>query len=779
MSIKLLTPYGRYPINAIVSTLGAATEAALVGDKLATTNLAGGVPWAEPSAAQDARPIVGSPADQAAFQALVSGGGKYPAVASGAPAAASNYTALAAALAAPGNVIIPPAQGDIFISRTLEVGSNSGLEIGAGSYIKRSSGAQMFPLVRNIGSQNGIYCIGIGSIPPITVSGGIVTIYEPGHPWGVGDSVYVEQMLGNTTLNGHKTVISSVPGVSWTYAGTGAVPSNGQQVLAYTSRSNPKAGSIFTRAANVVTVQEPGHSRGVGDRVLVLGLGGTNSFNGVAEITNAVDGVSWAYANTGANEAATGTGQLLGDRAITLRYALDGNSQNCIYNGQWNAHLSNWGNISKLTETILDSKNGVGGRVSNHYNAVDVVVPFARSSAKVAVLMQFDSYCDRVFPGVLDGQDCSDDVLAWGTTSAAGAFADTTQPCGPGNMGVLDVKSIGGESATGIFKCYATTGTDLGRIKIGTITGKGPVSIGDPTVGVMGGTVTSLVIGDIDTIPFANGHQVVFGTNSFSSLKEVRIGRLSDNAQSTTTTGTALNIGQAIDSVQIDTLVCPVARVNTYSVLIGGAIKSFRVGSQFSTTGSGSSVFLAAAGVVDSLFIDSLHHIGPSATEGLVLCEQAGGTFKNIYIGKGLVKSAKGLYGSNTAGLTHNLYLSNLQLESVGQGIGSDVTGTFNVFLSNVNCVSTNNNLFQFYLAGVVARIVGAGVRAPAGQFCLFTSTTQIGIDSKDFRLDLGANGAAPPSQLAPIAGDLVYNTNATGAGVYGRTAAGAWAKVY
>jgi hypothetical protein len=48
MSIKLLTPYSKYPHNAII-TLDAATEAALVANKTATTDLTGGVTWVEPT----------------------------------------------------------------------------------------------------------------------------------------------------------------------------------------------------------------------------------------------------------------------------------------------------------------------------------------------------------------------------------------------------------------------------------------------------------------------------------------------------------------------------------------------------------------------------------------------------------------------------------------------------------------------------------------------------------------------------------------------------------
>lgn len=69
MTIKLLTPRGIIPINAII-TLDAATEAALVADKVATTDLTGGTVWAGPVDRASA------PAKQAWAEAsLVSGAG--------------------------------------------------------------------------------------------------------------------------------------------------------------------------------------------------------------------------------------------------------------------------------------------------------------------------------------------------------------------------------------------------------------------------------------------------------------------------------------------------------------------------------------------------------------------------------------------------------------------------------------------------------------------------------------------------------------------------------
>lgn len=47
MTIRLLTAYDKYPINAIV-TLDAGTEAGLVAAKMASTTTTGGVPYVAP-----------------------------------------------------------------------------------------------------------------------------------------------------------------------------------------------------------------------------------------------------------------------------------------------------------------------------------------------------------------------------------------------------------------------------------------------------------------------------------------------------------------------------------------------------------------------------------------------------------------------------------------------------------------------------------------------------------------------------------------------------------
>jgi hypothetical protein len=55
MTIRLLTAYDKYPINAII-TLDAGTETGLIGAKMASADTAGGVPYVVPVAPNQRMP---------------------------------------------------------------------------------------------------------------------------------------------------------------------------------------------------------------------------------------------------------------------------------------------------------------------------------------------------------------------------------------------------------------------------------------------------------------------------------------------------------------------------------------------------------------------------------------------------------------------------------------------------------------------------------------------------------------------------------------------------
>jgi hypothetical protein len=687
-------------------------------------------------------------------------------------AATANHAAIQAELDAGGLVQIL-APGTYYINKTLLVPSYTELRMAPGARLKKYGGLNQFHLIRNKYAQNGCYVNGA------TVSGGEITINDYGHPWEVGDQVYVEGMLTNTTLNGAKTVTATVPGVSWTYAASGANPTNSAVQLAFTSPYYPIAGSNFTRASNVVTVLESGHVRGRGDRLWIAGLSGTNSFNGVVEIVGVDPGVSWTYANTGANETATGTAQVLGDQCITVNLDMDGNVANMTYN-QWGVHLSHWGNISKFDGTIFDSRYGTGGRVVNVYNATDFHIPLARASESVAVVVQFDSYCDRCVVGTILAPQAADDLLAWGVTSAEGVFADTSPPTGPGSMGALIAGNLIGSSPTGLLKMYCKSGYSLGDVHIGTIRGRGPITIGDGAdAGVSGGSFNSLSIESIEVEQYATDETAMkLGNGGLSSTGSVYIGRFVDRGVGTDL-GMLLNIGSAFASITIGELVSTIGRVR-YGILVGANVGRLTVNSgTVSSAGDLSNWILTNPGIVDILQLSNIKYSANGTSNGNLISESGDGYVKSIYITNFDGYNCRSVFTGQSAGLTHNIYASNMRLTTVGSPFGYDATGTFNLSLSNVECVSTPNNLLQFYVAGQVIRAVANGLKAPTGQYCLFYDTIQVGLDGKDWKIDLGANAGSPPSQLVPVAGDQVWNTNATGTGLYGRTAAGAWTQIF
>ena len=707
-----------------------------------------------------------------ATQALVSGAGFI----GGDPTQATQNTALMLPLlAAGGNIAIPGNLGTVYFNKAIEVRSNTTLTAGLGTFLGKAPGQTMFVLVRNYSCPNIIYLSGR------TINNGLLTIPESGHSRNIGDVIYIERAQGNASLNGPQTIVAIVDHVAWTIAASGANPTNGAIIPTFVSRYNPKPGASFVRnASNVVTVTDAGHSRVLGDRMWIAGLGGSATFNGVAEVSAVVLGVSWSYVNTGGAETATGTAQVLGDRNIAVDYSIDGNYQNLSYT-QSGSHATRWVNITGLTETIRDSKNCSGGRVSDHSNITDNWIPYGKSGQLNSVLVQHDSYCDRVSVGTLLGAYQNDDLLAWGVTDLlTGIYADTASPCGPGSMGTLTVGWLHSYSPTGLFKMYSFTGYDLGRIHIGKVSGIGAITIGDPGAGVTGGSITSLIIDDIDILPTtASTSQVLLGGAAFSTMGKVHFGRIVDNA-SATDSGYIINFSAPAAQFTIGKLISKINRTGT-GIIFASPLPLFKVDELDVSTGVGGRIFLAngASGVVDAMQVSHMSVTGSGNTAGQVIYGQLGGYFKTIQIANLVADNCGGIIGSNSAGFTHNWYISNARLFNVASGFGSDVGGTFNVNCANVDCSSVSNNLLQFYTAATTVRFVGRGIKHPAAQFALMTSTTSYSIDCQEAKIDLGANAGAPPSQLVPLAGDMITNTNATGGGVYGRTTAGAWLKVF
>jgi hypothetical protein len=666
-----------------------------------------------------------------------------------------------------GVAVISGGLGAVYIRQTLNVPSYGTLKVGAGTFLKRIPNVTNYALVANKYAQHGSYVNGL-----TITSAGFITVPAPGHSRAIGDLVFMEGFLGNTTLNGLKIITAIVPGVSFTFAASGTAPTNTSAQLAFACLYNPIQGASLTRVTNVVTVQEPGHTRGVGDHVYIgrTGLASTNAFGGAQEITSIVQGVSWTYANTGANETATGATVLLGDRGIEASLRMDGNGANVSITG-WGAHASLWINCSNSILSAPDSKNIMYGRVIAPFNAASISIPRIYSSDNCAVGVQFDSFCTRCEVGTVDGK-YSDDLVAWGTTSASGAFGDTTSPTGPGDMGTLTVHSLLGNSPTGLLKMFATTGYTAGDVNVDLITGTGPVTIGDGTSGVGGGTFKTLTIGRLASTPGVNvGAFGVGGGSSWASVGDITIGEFVDNPTGgAADTAFGITVIAPFKTLHVGKLTCKVTRTGAAVLANQNNGDLISIGMLQGLIGGSVAIVNLALGTVTNLVISGGVCNGASIGNGFLVYAQGGGAASNINISN-LVMPAGAcvFYNASSPGLTWNINMDNCNINNVASGInGGGQTGTYNIRTSGVQSATISNNWLQFGTAGQVSRWSSTNDTMPAGKYLLNGAVGTTSLNGVGIKADFGASGANLLTYLAgAVSGDQVTNTNATGPGIY------------
>jgi len=464
--------------------------------------------------------------------------------------AAANARAINAALTTTGKALLIGNGTDIcWISRTIEPSAWQSLKT-YGVSLKLAPGSNC-NIVRNRSAQQSINPTNSVEI----VSSVLARLNLPGHNLAVGGSVYIVGARGNTTLNGVK-VISAISGnlVSVPISSGAALTNTAQQPV-HVGRYNPLAGSNFVRSSNVVTVTETGHKRLIGDHVYIAALSGANTFNGMARLTGSVPGVSWSYANTGANETATGTAQLAGDTMLDIDlWETDYNFPSNIYSDLDAVNVT-LGNIGNSSATMRLNRNGPSRSVQI-FNAGYLKVPFAHAEGQKGTF-QIESNCHEVHVGEVSLQNGTDDIIAWGVTGDDGAFGGTECPSGPGSMGTLRIDHISGASSTGVFKLFGATPYHLGDVKIGKVSATGPIVMGDLNVGATGASVGSVTIDQCDNKPELNGNQILI-TNGGLVWGRLHIGLLVDNAPTPTTTGYLVNLG-AVPTVTIENLMLPIA----------------------------------------------------------------------------------------------------------------------------------------------------------------------------------------------------------------------------
>lgn len=549
--------------------------------------------------------------------------------------------------------------------------------------------------------------------------------------------------------------------------------------------------STTITATNVVVVNEAGHTRNVGDHVYIDGLSGATAFDGMQKITSVI-GDYWAYASAGTSETATGTAQVLGDTNIELHgFAYDGNKDNQAED-LFQAFTVNFINVGNCYLDVAMAENYTW-RGLNINNAGVVNIPrFTAQNGAVGI--QLESNCDRIEIGYACGRDLTDDVVAWGVTGQTGSFGDTACPSGQGSMGTLKVERIDGHSPTGLLKLYCYTGYDLGTVIVDSITGVGRAIAGDSTAGVSGGTMTRLVVNHINAAPNVAGETGIALTG-LTSYGDVLIKNAIDNYTSTATTFFC-NVATSVGRLVFENLFSETYTTSnpTIQVSSGGTVRCLQINNSRLTAGNGSAALTVASGGTITLLVANHNEFSGSGSAGssnyygdMFTCSD-GGTLSRVVInGLDLTVGQFSTFlklgdngGSTEVDLTN---ISSLGNAGKGASLISDnsTSHSGNIRFANMRfATGPANNIFQFAGSGAWS-IKGSGLHMPvAGKFALLnTGTVTVQIDCPEARIDMGANAGSPPARLTPVAGDRVYNTNATGGGLYGRTAAGAWQLIF
>ena len=713
-----------------------------------------------------------------------------------ATAAAANADALNALLAA-GQAVTLNTPGIIWLSKPIRLRDQSRLTVAPGVWPKLVNSAKC-AIIRNRDAQNAL------PVSAMSIVGGVVTLAEKGHDYAVGETVYVEGCLTNTTLNGAKVVTATVPGVSWSYAGTGALPTNTNEQRIMTSVYNPLAGANFTRASNVVTVLDA-KRRQQGDHVYITGLTDA-SFNGKAKILSTITGVSWTYASTGADGAATGTANVLGNTGIQLELRYDGNRagqapENAAGLDEWLDFPCQFINVGNMLVNAPAIQN-FWWRGLGFWNAGQIDVPLCRFY-RGSVGIQFDGFCDNIRVGTALGTQMSDDVLAWGVTDQSGPFGETSSPSGPGNMGSLKVEVIDGDSPTGLFKQYCATGYDLGDMDIGVLRGSGRGIAGDSSAGVSGGTAKRLRVRYFGATPAAAGQ---FGINlaGLASLQSLVIDESVDNYSSQALTFFLRSAIASVGSIKLLNHTSLTFCAGTYgavqiesSSVVDDLFMSGRLTAGVASTAGVPAVNVASTGRVRNLTWQDVSIQGGGANGsgnyyGRGIVEAAGGridkiTLRNVTMPTGQLDGFVVLGGGATA--------TEININGVSQGYADDTTSgkpasvfsdnssakSITAIITALNIRDVANRVFQFAGSGT-NRIQGSGATqmtaAPYRFALLTTGTHSTSIDVPDAWVDLGASAGAPPARLVPRVGDRLINANATGRGAYIRTDAGAWTAI-
>lgn len=812
MSIKFLTPYGPYPANSIV-TLDAATEAALVADKVATTTTTGGVLYVPASNGAS------SPAKQAYADAS-SVSGAWNCDVSGAATAAANATGIQAAMDAVGlfggGTVTLLGAGRAY-STPFRIPQSVTLNISPSLTLVRSDSVNA-PLIRNkYGGQ-------LNKATRFNRLSNVVTVNNRYHGLSVGQSVWVGN-LTDTTMNGIQTVASVPDAHSWTYASTGSDGAGGVAtvfgVIIPLRRSI--AGASFSSTSNLVTVTDPGHDLRVGMKVWLGTTGASSAFVGIVEVTD-VDtaGGTWTYLTSAAGTGvATGTIAISYDRDIVITGdgRIDGNPLN---NGtQQDVDLQ----LSLISLGMLNSGRvdvraitGTIFRCLNLFNATNCVVERVEFGDTL-VGVQFEGgakNCEvRNIRGTtgkwVSGSRLADDGVAFtGSKINGGSYDSTTSPYGLDSFigckvsGLYmpnclnGIKQTGDSTVTFDQMTYEDINTGMTSNSLSPLgAGTSAIRMVDDTSGLQGMTCGSIFIRRVKAIGGANA--VMWASKGTAKLIDIDGVSYTPNAlQSLANTVGPVNFAGANGAG------CNIKRLRVSGVthVSAGTSKPCVV------LGSGN-VAATDPITIEELVVENFDFTPNQNNSGSAIIKYgncsintarlANGKFRGPAAGTGY---AIGITGANNAGkwlLDNVTGVAGTQPLGVLMAISAsdNTTAAIDVTLRNCNiaCTSLMFDNGSATSGSVVVRVQGGNV-APTGKVFNFATSTAACALLADSTASLPAitsslvaiNGSGslringPSIQVdgslvsAPASGDTFYNTNAAfgapGVGVYQRGSA-------
>ncbi len=681
--------------------------------------------------------------------------------------ASQNTATIQAALDLTGDVYVVGI-GVRLINATLIIKSNTKLTLSADLTLKLNISADC-NLLRNAAASVNIQ-------PTLFIrSFSVVTVQEKGHSRKQGDYVLISNLTSDTSFNGLFLINSTNSGVSWTYVSVGA---NGSPtgVGFVAPANNQKAASIFIRATNVVTVSETNHKRMVGDAVYIANLATDTSFNGNKVVTNIVKGVSWTYTSVGANGSPTGVGIINGDNNISITGGIyDGDSAN-----QNIDYTASFGIIFGCASKIF-IKNTVHLDQDKYalwlYNSTDIGCDSLTFNTNSDGL-HFEGPCDRVSISNIYGST-TDDMVAFTNVASTSVYNIYMSPCGLGDFGDVCIDGIylsenRGPAAVKITGHSTTSFKNLTINNVlGTFSSAGGyvVTYVDDGVGLTGMPIKNLSLKNIDVKGGALSSLVVSLSGSGGiencSIEKVNWSFLSSFAITLTSPIKKLKILDFVSRINL--LTGANIAIHCNAVIDDFILEGF----VFNTIGDAHCLRISTGTISDLKLLNGK----ASSTGGLgVLIAQVGGTVSRLTVNNvscSLIDSVL----LQSGGSIPVFNINNLTCNIVTKGIQNATSMTINA----VNIISTGvgNNFFQ--IAGGTVRINTKNCYIDVGQEILWNyNSSIISVNNSDssFGIDMG-NPAATKTGETPLVGDMHWNSNTTTKGLYGRSSANTWVKVF